>query len=215
MQTTTLASIAIIAAATASAAADEFVVQINGDVFSNQITSGLLGNVNAGESVSYAFTVDSDNFVNGAFPTRGYEIDLTTFNLNFSGGTSIGVSPAFAGPAYFVLRNNDPVVDGFFLSQGLDLPTGIPLDQIGAFGNFGAAFSVGYTGDTLDSLDIADALGTYDFTGLTNFGMGVDDGPFEGVLGIDFSSMTITIIPAPSSMAMLSLAGLAAARRRR
>lgn len=197
------------------ATATPVLVEINGDVFSNQINPGVLGTVNPGETVTYSFLVDSNTFTDGSFPTRGYNIDLSSFNLTFSGGASIGASPAYFGPAYFVLRNNDPAVDGFFISQGLDFPSGIPLDQAGFFDNFGAAFSVGYTGDTLDSFDILDAVGTYDFTGLTNFGMGIDDGPFEGVLGIDFSSMTISVVPTPSSIAMLGLAGLAATRRRR
>lgn len=203
------------AALAAAADATPVLVEINGDVFSNQINPGVLGTVNPGETVTYSFLVDSTTFTDGFFPTRGYDIDLASFNLSFSGGASIGAAPSFGGPAYFVLRNNDPAVDGFFISQGLDFPSGIPLDQAGVFGDFGAAFSAGYTGDTLDSFDILDAVGTYDFTGLTNFGMGIDDGPFEGVLGIDFSSMTISVVPAPSAFALLGLAGLGSTRRRR
>lgn len=206
---------AALAAATLTAGATPILVEIHGDVYGNQVSSGTLGNVNAGETVTYSFTLDSDDFVNGSFPTRGYAIDLNSFALNFSGGTSIGLSPSFAGPAYFVIRDNDPAVDGFFLSQGLDFPSGMDLDQAGAFGNFAASFNVSYTGDTLSSLDILGAVGSYDFTGLTVFGMGIDDGPFEGVVGIDFSSMTISVVPAPSAMALLGLGGLTVARRRR
>lgn len=210
-----LATAGLLATLALQAQATPVLVEIRGDVFSNQINSGALGAVNAGETVTYSFTVDSGDFVNGSFPTRGYAIDLSSFALNFSGGTSIGLAPSFAGPAYFVIRNNDPAVDGFFLSEGLDFPSGLDLDQAGVFGNFAAAFNVGYSGDTLSSLDILDAVGTYDFTGLKVFGMGIDDGPFEGVLGIDFSSMTISIVPAPSALALLGLGGLTLARRRR
>lgn len=210
-----LATAGLLAMLALQAHATPVLVEIRGDVFSNQINSGALGAVNAGETVTYSFTVDSGDFVNGSFPTRGYAIDLSSFTLNFSGGTSIGLAPSFAGPAYFVIRNNDPAVDGFFLSEGLDFPSGLDLDQAGVFGNFAAAFNVGYSGDTLSSLDILDAVGTYDFTGLEVFGMGIDDGPFEGVLGIDFSSMTISIVPAPSALALLGLGGLTLARRRR
>lgn len=208
--------IVTLATAAAAAAATPVLVEINGQVWGNQINDGTLGTVNPGETATIAFLLDSDAFLNSAsFPTRGYEIDLPSFNLSFSGGASIGLSPALAGPAYFVLRDNDPAVDGFFLSLGTDLPVPLDLDQTGVFGNFGVAFSVGYTGDTLNSLDILDAAGSYDFTGLTNFGMGVDDGPFESVLGIDFTSMTITVVPAPSGAALLGLGGLVAIRRRR
>lgn len=206
---------AMLAAGTLTAGATPILVEIHGDVYGNQVSTGPLGNVNAGETVTYSFTLDSEDFVNGSFPTRGYAINLNSFALNFSGGTNIGLSPSFAGPAYFVIRNNDPAADGFFLSQGLDFPTGLSLDQAGVFGNFAASFSVSYTGDTLSSLNILDAVGSYDFTGLTAFGMGIDDGPFEGVVGIDFSSMTISVVPAPSAMALLGLGGLTIVRRRR
>ncbi len=211
----TITAAALLTAGAIPAHAAPVLVEIRGDVFSNQVNSGILGDVNAGETVTYSFTVDSTNFVNGSFPTRGYAIDLDSFLLTFSGGASIGLSPAFAGPAYFVIRDNDPAVDGFFLSQGLDFPSGLDLNQAGVFGNFAASFNVGYQGDTLSSLDILDTVGTYDFTGLKVFGMGIDDGPFEGVVGIDFSSMTISVVPAPSGAALLGLAGLAIARRRR
>jgi hypothetical protein len=210
-----MATLAMLIAGATQAGATPVLVEIRGDVYSNQVSSGTLGNVNAGETVTYSFTLDSNNFVNGSFPTRGYAIDLNSFVLNFSGGTTIGLSPSFVGPAYFVIRNNDPAVDGFFLSQGLDFPTGLALNQAGIFGNFAAAFSVGYSGDTLSSLDILDAVGSYNFTGLQVFGMGIDDGPFEGVVGIDFSSMIISVVPAPSAMALLGLGGLTLARRRR
>ena len=208
-------ALAVAAAATTAATATPVLVEINGVVWGNQINAAPLGDVNPGETGTISFTVDTADFVDGSFPTRGYAIDLSSFSLDFSGGTSIAINPGFTGPAYFVLRNNDPAVDGFFLSQGLDFPADIPLAQAGGFGDFGVRFNVSYTGDTLDSLDIADAAGTYDFTGLTVFGMGVNDGPFEDVLGMDFSSMTITVIPAPPALALLGLGGLAAGRRRR
>lgn len=208
-------AIALVAAAAATASADTVLVEIHGDVWGNQINAAPLGDVNPGETGTISFNLDTNNFANGTFPTRGYAIDLNSFSFTFSGGTSVGINPAFAGPAYFVVRDNDPVADGFFLSQGLDFPSDIPLAQTGVFGDFGARFNVSYTGDTLNSLNIADAAGTYDFTGLTVFGMGINDGPFEDVLGMDFSSMTITVIPAPSALAMLGFGGLVATRRRR
>lgn len=208
-------AIALVAAAAATASADTVLVEIHGDVWGNQINAAPLGDVNPGETGTISFNLDANNFANGTFPTRGYAIDLNSFSFTFSGGTSVGINPAFAGPAYFVVRDNDPVADGFFLSQGLDFPSDIPLAQTGVFGDFGARFNVSYTGDTLNSLNVADAAGTYDFTGLTVFGMGINDGPFEDVLGMDFSSMTITVIPAPSALAMLGFGGLVATRRRR
>lgn len=211
MRSIALAS--VVALASTRAAAVEVIVEIRGDVFSNQISGGVLGTVSPGETVTYSFVADSDSFIDGAFPTRAYEIDMSSFELIFSGGASIDIDPGFAGPAYFVLRDNDPAVDGFFLSQGPDFPAPIPVDQAGIFGNFGAAFSVSYTGDTLNSLDLVDAFGVYDFDGLKSFNMGINDGPFEGVLGIDFNSMVI--VPTPPSAALLAITGIVATRRRR
>lgn len=215
MNTPLRAALAALTLAAGTAAATPVLVEIHGDVYGNQIGSGTLSNVNAGETVVYSFMLDSEAYTDGGFPTRGYQIDLSTFNLEFSGGTTIGLSDSVVDPAYFVIRESDPVADGFFISQGLDFPAGLELDQAGAFGNFTATFSVSYTGDTLSTLNLLDAVGTYDFDGLTVFGMGIDDGPFEGVLGIDFNHMTITAVPAPSAFAMLGLAGLATSRRRR
>jgi hypothetical protein len=54
-------------------------------------------------------------------------------------------------------------------------------------------------------LDILDALGTYDFTGLSVFNWTIDDGPFQPV-GLLFSQLTIesAAIPEPASAAILA-----------
>ena len=88
----------------------------------------------------------------------------------------------------------------------------MPLDQVGIFTDFLDNYSVTYTGDTLASLDILDALGTYDFTGLTVFNWTIDDGPFNA-MGLIFSEMTI--VPEPATLTLLALGGLLASRRRR
>ena len=211
--------IALSALPALAGAVNDILVEINGDVYSNQISSGAFGNVNAGESMTYSFELSSSDFVNGTFPVRGYTIDLSTFQVSFSGGTVVQAQnpyPAGFTPS-FVLRNNDPQVDGFFITDGSvdGFPGGIATDQAGVFGNFLATFNVSYLGDTLNSLDITDAVGTYDFTGLTVFGLGIDDGPFEDVLGADFSSMTISIVPAPATMMGLTPLAMLATRRRR
>jgi len=97
---------------------------------------------------------------------------------------------------YFVLRDNDPAVDGFFFADNnVDFPfPGLPLDEPGRFGPFASNFLVTYTGDTLISLDILDALGTYTFDGLTVFNYTVGDGPFDAI-GLIFEQMTITAVP--------------------
>jgi hypothetical protein len=138
------------------------------------------------------------------FPTRGYEIDQASFDLTL-GAVSVGLEDPFPGgqTPYFVVRNDDPAVDGFFLSTNLDLPFGVPLDEAGQLGQFVSQFSVTYVGETLDSLDIVDAAGTYDFDGLTVFNFTVDDGPFQAI-GMIFEQMTITVVPAPATLAVLA-----------
>lgn len=221
MRTTTmLAALALTALpAAAMLAGNDVLVEIHGDVYGNQINSGDFANVNAGETVTYSFQLSSSVFTDGTLSRRGYHIDLSTFNLAFSGGTVVHAQdpyPAGFTPM-FVLRDGDPVADGFFITDasvdGFD--NGMATDQAGVFGNFVTGFSVSYGGDALGSLDILDALGDYDYTGLTVFGMGIDDGPAESVLGIDFVSMSISQIPAPSTLLGLAPVGLIAARRRR
>lgn len=212
----TIAAITVLSLFAGAGMADLVNVEINGSVWGNQVNNGALGTVNAGDTATISFQLDSDMFVDSAsFPTRAFNIDLSSFNLSFSSGASLGAAPSFAGPAYFVLRNNDPVADGFFLSQGTDLPSGIPLDQVGVFGDFDVRFNVSYTGETLSSLDLLGAVGDYDYTGLTVFGMGVSDGPAEDVVGIDFTSMSISVVPAPGAASLLGLGALCAMRRRR
>ena len=220
MKTTTMiGALALTTLPALAGTTNDVLVEIHGNVYGNQISSGAFAGVNAGETMTYSFELSSTDFVDGSFPVRGYNIDLSTFSVSFSGGTVVQAQnpyPAGFTPS-FVVRNNDPMADGFFITDGSvdGFPHGVATDQAGVFGNFLATFNVSYVGDTIDSLDILAAAGTYDFTGLTVFGLGIDDGPIEDVLGADFSSMTISVIPAPSSLALVGLGGLVATRRRR
>jgi hypothetical protein len=168
-------------------------VTATGTVDYNQVAAPPLGNVNPGDAVELRFNVDSFVFVNSAsYPTRGYVVDGSSFTFTL-GSTVMALQDPFptGQTPYFVLRDNDPAVDGFFLATSVDFPIGVPIDQTGAVGQFVANYSVTYGGDTLSSLDIVDALGTYDYTGLTVFHFTVDDGPFEP-LGINFTEMVIS-----------------------
>ncbi len=196
-------TLAVVAAAPLLAAASiadggEVQVTITGEVEFNQINPPPLGNANPGDPATISFVVDSDTFADSPnFPTRGYLIAPATYTLTL-GPTVVGLqSPfPFGQFASFVLRDNDPAVDGFFVSTDLDFPLGVPLEQAGIFGQFRSNFSVTYTGDTLASLDLLDALGTYDFTGLTVFHWTTDDGGFEP-MGMIFEQMTLELIAAP------------------
>lgn len=215
-----LGAIAFTALHAAAGISNDIRVEINGDVWGNQISSGGLGTINPGDSITYSFELDSASFVDGGFPVRGYLIDTSTFQITSSSGAVVlAANPYPAGlTPMFVVRNDDPAADGFFLTDGSvdGFPGAIQTEQAGIFGNFGARFNVSYTGDTLSSLDILGAVGSYDFDGLTVFGMGINDGPFKDVLGADFSSMTISVIPVPATMLGLSpIAAMGLTRRRR
>ena len=167
-------------------------VTINGRVESNGIRSGPLAVVAAGDPTTMSFMVDSDVFTdNPSFPTRGYDIDQTSFVWTL-GGVDVGLqSPFPAGlTPFFVIRNDDPAVDGFFLSTGLDLDFPLPTDEPGLLGPFGARFNVTYLGTMLSTLDILDAVGTYDFTDLTVYGHAVTDASFDAML-IEYVDLTI------------------------
>jgi hypothetical protein len=115
------------------------------------------------------------------------------------GTTVMSLHDPFPGgqTPYFVLRDDDPAVDGFFISTDLNGPVGLPIDQTGIFGQFLDNFNVTYGGATLSSLDILGALGSYDFDGLTVFNWTVDDGPFNP-LGLIFEELTIEILSPPA-----------------
>ncbi|MFK8015987.1 MAG: VPLPA-CTERM sorting domain-containing protein [Gammaproteobacteria bacterium] len=192
------------------AAALNVEIRISGAVEFNQINQGELAGANGGDDAEIVFQVSADTFIDsGNFPVRGYEVIAGSFQFT-AGDNSVGLADPFpAGQApYFVIRNNDPAVDGFFLGTNVDgFPNGVPSDSEGLFGAFAPNFSVSYDNDPLPSLDILDALGTYDFAGLTSFNFVVNDGPFDA-MGLIFDSMTITAVPVPAAV-WLMLGGLA------
>ena len=199
-------------------AADLVTVEINGEVEFNGVGFGAFASVNAGDDARITFNLDTEDFLDsGVFPTRGYVIDQSSFMLTLGDVTTGLQDPFPAGMTpYFVLRDNDPAVDGFFLATSPDVgfPNGVPVNVPGGIDPFfSSQFSVTYTGDTLNSLDIADAAGTYDFTGLTVFNFVVQDGPFKPI-GMVFEDMTITVVPAPGAIALFGVAAVARRRRR-
>lgn len=209
---------AALAAMTGLASAEIVQIDIVGSVDFGGVNIGQWADVNPGDSAAMSFQVDTNNFLDSTnFPTRGYEIISSSFALTLDGITG-GMANPYPNDEtpYFILRDNDPAVDGFFLANHPDaFPSGVATDepaQIDA--TFQALFSATYGGDRLDSLDILGAVGTYDFTGLQVFNWGLEDGPFQP-MGFIFDSFTISVVPAPSSAALLSMGALACARRRR
>lgn len=159
--------IPVVLLAAGSASASIVHVHITGSVESNQFTTGLLAGVPANTPVDLRFDVDSDIFLASPTPSlinrvRGYRVINSTFMLTI-GGRSV---PLQGNPVwYFVIRNDDPGVDGFFFSVGTDVPTTIPVN-IGLTG-FGVEYSRTFANaTTLQSLDVLGAQGTW--SGFTN-----------------------------------------------
>lgn len=188
-------------------------VEIQGSVEYNSFSSGILAPVEAGDPGVITFLLDSDDFVNSPnFPTRGYRIDKSSFSFTL-GGVAIGLeNPYPAGQTpFFVLRNNDPAVDGFFISENVDVPFAVDT----SVPNVNLSFLATYLNPaTLPSLNILDALGTYNLNGISSFQWTLDVGPGEP-LGMSYESLTISAIPAPGVLPLLAALALPGRRRRR
>lgn len=184
------------------AAADVVHVRVTGLVESNGFATGALASVPAGAPVVLDLDLDPMNFLDStSLPgrTRGYAI--VGNSLRFSAG-SVTVTRNIAFPGYFCLRNNDPRADGFFLSQGTDIDTQIPLN-LGLPQAFGVAFSRTFDistppptpDDSLTSLDILDAFGSWGFEDLSVYNFTVELN--EVVVPMVIAYERITIAPAP------------------
>lgn len=192
-------------------------VEVVGEWDFGMIRSGTLNGVNSGAAMM-RFDLDSNDFIDSTnFPTRGYNIIQDSFSLTVDGIT-VGMPDPFpmGETPLFVLRNNDPAVDGFFLGSNVDgFPNGVSIDNAGLIDPFlRVLFSATYGGDRLPSLDILDAVGTYDFTGLTVFNWGFDDAGNQ-IAGMIFDQFTISVAPAPGVVAMAVPALALGFRRRR
>ena len=202
-----------LAATAGLAQADIVTVIATGEVYFNAINDGELGAVGSGETATVSLQLDSGDYVDGVpGDLRSYAIVPGSFTLSFSGGSSVGLANPYPDGLIpnFTVVDGFPVSDGFFISDFTTSPGGVDLDQ----GDYQFTLELGYVGDTLGSLDITEAYGTYDYDGLTRFNMGVwRIVPDNIVMGIDFTGLTI--IPSPASLAILGMGGLAATRRRR
>jgi hypothetical protein len=190
-------------------------IQVNGVVDFNVIRGNQEG-IPAGAPVVMSFNVDADNFVDSMnFPTRGYVVDLASFSMTVGGQPITIDDPQPFGDAYFVLRNNDPAVDGFLLSRNVDVPQPVGVHIPGLSAAHDLDFLRTFNdGTALASLDILDAVGSYDLTNLSvyNWTIGRFGNPGAAYA---YESMTISVVPAPSMLALLGGGAMIGLRRRR
>lgn len=188
---------AALALTACGALAETVTIEFIGSVEYNQVNQGVFAEVNSGDAVYATFTVDSDNYEAspGGYGVRGYLVDVGSFQLTIG---SVG-PVALVNPqpndetTYFSLRNDDPAADGFFIANEIDWDYNLPkLDVPGGIDPyFGFHWTVGYTGDTFSSLDILDALGSYDYTGLTSFYTVIADS-WADAMGLEFMQTIIS-----------------------
>ncbi len=180
-----LVTLTMLVAFTAQAAP----VTINaiGTVAWNGIQDEPLSTVTVGEMVFMTIQVDSDVFTD-AVPGDVRAYDVMFFDVSFSSGLGLGLL-AGAPDTYFALIDGYPASDGFFVSSLPSSPGGVPLEQE----PFNFNLDLGYEGETLENLSILDALGTYDFTGMTRFGFNLwSGGPDNLAMDIEFQQLIIT-----------------------
>lgn len=170
-------------------------VEATGTVEYNDFVSGILSGVQDGEPVLLTFDVDSNVFVNDPnFPTRGYPIVLSSFRYQIGSVSVPLVNPLPNGAtAYFVVRNNDPAVDGFYFSIStstqLDVPVSIGVPNMGA--QFLRTFTNGNIWPTFDILAAQGSWG-YEFMSVFHFGIGRGD---NTPLGVNYQRISVAVFP--------------------
>ncbi|MEI7658584.1 MAG: GC-type dockerin domain-anchored protein [Phycisphaerae bacterium] len=151
---------AALSMAALDAHADRVRVTITGTVESASFSRGPFVSARAGQRATAVFEVDSNAFRDSAqYPVRGYTIDPASLTLTVGTGSTGMRSPLPAGSTpLFVLRDNDPAVDGFYITSGiLEYPGSIPLNS-GSTTSMSMTFSRGFdVGTILRSRNILDA----------------------------------------------------------
>jgi hypothetical protein len=213
MKTRSLRLAALVAASlpmlspVASADPDVRVV-VTGVVENNAFTSGTFAGVPVGAPVTLTIDLDSTNYLDSAaLPgrVRGYRFTPATCELRVgSVVTTLRASPQ--SPAYFVIRNDDPRADGFFISQGTDIDSHIPLQMTP--NNYGIAFlrtfgnipptPPGGPDPTLTSVNLLGALGSWAYDNLSVYNFAIQLGEFSVPMIFEYRTISLRLITCPS-----------------
>lgn len=169
---------------------------VENNAFPNNGTN-TFGGIPAGAPVLLVMDLDSNLYLdspNLPGKTRGYNILPGSMNMTIG---NVTVPRRETTPAYFVLRNNDPRADGFFISQGTDIDTEIPLQMVPA--NFGVQFLRTFAIDTpaplpddsLTSLDLLQAQGTWGYNDISSFNFLIAIGENNVPMVLDYQTITV------------------------
>lgn len=215
MKIQSLAFALALSAFTVQAQASLYKVTVLANVDYNVIGGSMAG-VQSGAPVSMSFNVDSNTFLNSTmFPTRGYNVIENSFAMTVD-GRPVTFDVPQPNPAYFVLRNNDPAIDGVFLSFGTDIDVPLNVHIPGLTPTHELSFKHTFAnGTTFSSLNIGDAVGTYNLsTNVSSYLFGI--GRF-GNFGAEYipSTMTIESVPEPTTMVLIGAGALAFLRKRK
>jgi hypothetical protein len=202
MRLTAAATLLAALLAGSAQAAPDVRVTVTGVVESNGFATGTFAGIPAGAPVTMTIDLDSTDFLDSPnLPgrTRGYRFTRDRFSLRVGNvTTSLRISPA--PQAFFCLRNNDPRVDGFFLSQGTDIDVQIPLQMTP--NNYGIAFSRTFGNippvgpdPTLQNLNLRDAVGTWAFDNISSYNFTVELNDNITPLILAYQTITIALIP--------------------
>lgn len=169
--------LALLALVGADAHADRVRVTITGTVEYAAFSRGPFTSARAGQRAVAVFEVDSNGFRDSAqYPVRGYTIDPASLTLTVgTGSTGMRIPLPSGSTPLFVLRDNDPAVDGFYLTGGiLEYPGSIPLNS-GSTTSMSMSFSRGFdVGTILRSRNIVDAApGLWGFEHMASYDWGV------------------------------------------
>lgn len=219
MKLRVISLVAMIGLPSAGAARADIVSVVTRGVVEFSVIGGSMAGVQAGDPVVMSYSVDSNVFVNSPnFPTRGYPLLLDTFSMTVAGRPVPIVNPQPDGQtAYFVMRNNDPGVDGFVLSTNVDFPVPVTVTIPGLAPEHELDFLVTFNdGNVFPSLDILNALGTYDASNISVYNWSIGRFGNPGAL-YTYETITLSVVPEPSSMLLLGVvsAGMAGYVRRR
>ena len=207
------ATVLVAAAAATSAHADTVRVTTTGTVAARSGTlNGDFSSVAVNQAVTLSFLVDSNAFTSATAARGGYAIDMSSMSFTI-GSAALTVKNTTAGnTGFFVMRNNDPGVDGIVLSDGSAAGSGSFLvTAAGTTDAFRLAYSVSWTAanSQWNNLDILAAQGTHGTTGLNSFDWSLTRTSGAGSVSMNFNNVTISAVPEPSTMLSMSLGALA------